>query len=951
MRTLSWISRAFAVSAAIVAAIIVVGGSYFVGFVSEVQRGLNDPESASRQASEKIAAIEQMLGYNGYLKSYRSFRLTGDVSAREQMSQRAMEAARTLDILRKLYSETPAATQTISDIGSVVEEFAHVARISPDLGPAALRGSASMDALESMPQFPQLEATYLTLRTALERLRSQTQSHQMGSIAWALSWSQMLIVCTLALLVCGLLAAAGLLQLGITQPLKSLEQSLNAVSDGHVNQRIWGTDRSDEIGTMARAGEKLRKSLNETETLKALAQKGEVHLRLEGEASVLLEKLASGVTSAAEALMTATAEISETHQAQRQQFEESLQKLGDYGPKFDEIAMTVGKAAKDAFSGASTNLHNSMSKLVTAAEERTGRLEQITGQFEQSGRQLSDAVDLVRVKTGNAVDGITTSITAFKKAADSAQAIQGAFFTACDRISSDASSTAENVRGLASQLNGVVDTVDNRLQQKLHGLDKLEAGIEATLGGIERRAKETTDAIAAAGAALEHRTAQNERRTEQSIDEFEEIVSLFREEQTQRQTPMSHEAFSQIVSQLNDVCLRLQDQLDRGSTTTPYIQALTTALSRKIDLSINSLNAQTEKSTTVLATAAAAIELRSGKSERQIEHSIAEIQQIVDLFRSTTPTRAAEPETSGTPGVEEIVGPLTRQIETLRNDVRELAMRMTEERILMTAEMPASTIPHEHGIASGLPQRSLSDIPIHEILTRLQDLAQEMSTASEENQPQPLPSALEAFAQDLKSISHADDPLENLKQRLPKLERHANDIDSGAREVTPSATALRTELSAITSELRRMTAGAHDKASSGGEDLREASQHLGARAETLFAYLSQTSSEDYPSLQHAPIPVANRTIEQTADDLDTLAQIIARLEQRTSRLSDAAVAANLHTQTNSASPMEQSPASSGNSAQSDHAITVVYASIERLNSIAAALARAGDANSQRKAAM
>ena len=75
-----------------------------------------------------------------------------------------------------------------------------------------------MDALETMPQFPQLESTYLTLRTALERLRSQTQSHQMGSIAWALSWSQMLIVCTLALLVCGLLAAAGLLQLGITQP-------------------------------------------------------------------------------------------------------------------------------------------------------------------------------------------------------------------------------------------------------------------------------------------------------------------------------------------------------------------------------------------------------------------------------------------------------------------------------------------------------------------------------------------------------------------------------------------------------------------------------------------------------------------------------------------------------------------------------------------------------------
>ena len=132
-----------------------------------------------------------------------------------------------------------------------------------------------MEALDSLPNVPQLETTYLTLRTALERLRSQTQSHQMGSIAWILSWSQMLVICALALLAFGLMAAAGLLQLGITQPLKSLARSLTSVGDGHVNQPIWGTDRPDEIGTMARAGEKLRQSLTETESLKALAQKGE----------------------------------------------------------------------------------------------------------------------------------------------------------------------------------------------------------------------------------------------------------------------------------------------------------------------------------------------------------------------------------------------------------------------------------------------------------------------------------------------------------------------------------------------------------------------------------------------------------------------------------------------------------------------------------------------------
>jgi hypothetical protein len=69
VRTLSWISRVFAAGAAVAATALVVGGSYYVGFVGEVQRGLNDPQSASAQAISRISAIEQALGYQGYLRA------------------------------------------------------------------------------------------------------------------------------------------------------------------------------------------------------------------------------------------------------------------------------------------------------------------------------------------------------------------------------------------------------------------------------------------------------------------------------------------------------------------------------------------------------------------------------------------------------------------------------------------------------------------------------------------------------------------------------------------------------------------------------------------------------------------------------------------------------------------------------------------------------------------
>lgn len=927
---------------------MIIGGSYFVGFVSEVQRGLNDPESASRQAVEKIASIEQILGYQGYLKAYRSFRLTGDAAAREQMALRAMDAARGLDALRKLYAETPAATRTLQDLSGVIEEFARVARSAPDLGPA-LRGSASMDALETLPQVPQLEATYLTLRTALERLRSQTQSHQMGSIAWALTWSQMLIICAFAAVVCGLMATAGLLQLGITQPLKSLTGSLDAVGDGRVHQPVWGTDRADEIGAMARAGEKLRKSLTETDTLKALAEKGEVHIRIEGDASVLLGRIVSGVESATEALRSAAAELSESQSTQQRTFEQSAQKFDEFGPRFNELATTVGQVARDVLSGAANDLRTSMSKIVDMADERTSRLSQVAGQFEQNGKQLSEAVDIVKVKTGTAIDGLTNSITAFRKAADGAQSIQGAFFTACDRISSDAAATTDNVRTLAERLNTVVETVDGQLQGKLAALGNLEQGIERTLGAIEGRARETTEAISAAAATMETRTAKTEERTEQSIGDLEDIVKLFRDEHAETLQSFDHEAFTAMVEKLNEVASRLQERLDQGNGTATHIEALTRAFARKIDLSLGNLNTQATQFAEAFNATAAAVENRTAVAEQSVGRSLDDFREVIDIFRNSPATTTTQPaQVSIAPeGLE----PFSRQIEALRSDIRELAMRMTEERILMTAEMPGAALSSENMIRPSVPQRSLADVPEDEILIRLRELANEMSNGDtvEPSQAGSLTDALEAFARSIRPLYTAKDPVAGLRQLVPELARHAQNIDESAREVSHAA-ALRNELNAITAELRSLAQSAQAPEIREGDDLRETALHLGARAESLFSYLNQMHPDDFAPPRQAGTRAATgmtptvdtATLEQTVDDLAKLARIINTLEQRTTDLSDEAVAANLGHQTGAASPTEGPHLSSGR--QGELAIAAVYESIERLNNIAAALARAGDAD-------
>lgn len=812
---------------------LVIGGSYYVGFVGEVQRGLNDPQAASQKVAGKIAEIEQTLGYQGYLGAYRSFRLTGDINARRQLAQRSMEAARALDGLKALFAAAPDAKLAIKDVEAVVEEFARVARSAPETANAALRGSASMEAVDSMPQLPQLESTYLTLRSGLDRLRAQASAYQMGSIAWALTWSQMLIICAFAAIVCGLLVAASLLQIGITQPLKLLARSLGAAGEGRLSHPIWGTDRADEIGDMARAGEKLRKSLTETDALRELAQKGELSIRIEGEASALLQRTVSEVVAsvheATSALQHAAAGLDETRDAQRNALAAQTTTIGNVSAKLEYMVAGFGESAGGAVDSATTSLRLATERFSSVAEARDAQLAAVASQLEDRGKNVSEAFDQVRARTAGAIDNLTGSITAFSRAAESTQAIQSALFSSCDRISSDASSTAENIRTLAGRLEDVVTMAETRLAP------------------TQPPSPATT--------------------TDESQDEITAMLRLFQDNDAQDTSTGHATARDMLVERIASA---LRDRL--------------------------------------------------------------------------TPDEA-----------------LRRQVEAMRSDIRELALRMTEERILMTAEMPAPALAAETPVLSTSPRKTLADVPADEILERLRRLSDEMSAApratpgeagdadddlARQDHAGSLTDNLRAFAMSVRPLAASDDPAAIAQE----FERHADAIEQSASEVAQAA-ALRAELDAITAELRNLAGDLQASAGNPAEHLQEAALDLGARAETLFSYLQQrqaTATDDGTSASSG-VTTGTETMSRATNDLLALARIIGSLEQRTALLSDAAVAANISHQTRNNQPSAEVTDMIATD-DTDEAIAVVYEAVERLNNIAAALARASDASRQRAAA-
>jgi hypothetical protein len=238
--------------------------------------------------------------------------------------------------------------------------------------------------------------------------------------------------------------------------------------------------------------------------------------------------------------------------------------------------------------------------------------------------------------------------------------------------------------------------------------------------------------------------------------------------------------------------------------------------------------------------------------------------------------------------------------------------------------------------------------------------APEMADRSNENHEQDetapsLTENLKAFALSVKPLSGVAGQPAGLRDMAPEFERYAEAIELSAKEVAHAA-ALRTELDAITTELRTLAATLQASPEAKPANMQETALDLGARAETLFTYLNQRQARGKNNLQvEAPAQATSQAtgtgpFSRATQDLLTLARIITSLEERTAMLSDAAVAANISSQTQDAAGPGADSAGAPPAHETEAAIAVVYDAVERLNNIAAALARASDAGRLREAA-
>jgi len=122
------------------------------------------------------------------------------------------------------------------------------------------------------------------LKEAIAAAAEDVNVARSADLTQALAWAQATSVGALSLLSIMLFALAWFLRERLITPLEALRHSITAAAEGAISHPLWGLERKDEIGAIARAADKLRRTAGASDAARVLPR---LHMEL-------IERLAKG---------------------------------------------------------------------------------------------------------------------------------------------------------------------------------------------------------------------------------------------------------------------------------------------------------------------------------------------------------------------------------------------------------------------------------------------------------------------------------------------------------------------------------------------------------------------------------------------------------------------------------------------------------------------------------
>ncbi len=420
--------------------------------LDKAQNQLAAPSLVMNSEIEPLDRLRRILSYGGFLGTATGYASTHD-AARVTDLRNQIKAAR--DGLTHLPEKTSAETRR--DLNVILDMYGHVLEKAE---------KSSTDPATSFTE-ADLQPLYAALPILETRIANAESVARVGAQGDVQLWSMLLTLTSwCSLVIAAALAAAIYLTLHKRNgaPMRALAQSVRNMARGDMRTPIWGMERTDTVGELARAVDLARYQFSQLPDMSLISDQGPVRMRFEGSTRSLFDALMQVLTRDSDQIKTLASGLAESIAKQQEaigristRVESVLRDILERGQDgHQQLKKAIGEmvGSADNLRNAHAHAADQITRLVPYLQERAqgmAEITQITGK--QATQALQSLIATERGLNANAAE----SQEAAHKLSSIANDLSERLFAAVNLMQASGKILSETTETTQSRLNEAVN--------------------------------------------------------------------------------------------------------------------------------------------------------------------------------------------------------------------------------------------------------------------------------------------------------------------------------------------------------------------------------------------------------------------------------------------------------------------------------------------------------------
>lgn len=418
---------------------------------------------------------------------------------------------------------------------------------------------------------------------------------------------QLISICASGLVVFSLLCFLAF-RFGLLLPLRKLERSSRELLENDLNGHIWGLDRSDAFGSLARSIANIRKGTVNLADMVVETETGAQHVRFEGRSAAVftaliadLQKTVENLTQHSQTLATVSKdgqesilELGDLTSRQTRTLEDAISSVNAHindarshiKETISEANTSISATIADANKNLSTTIADAGSQINATANEWgeklstlfhqnnqiQGHAKQMVDQFSKDMHSLNQIAGATGARVAQTLQLLSASDRDIKTAAKQSLEASTTFSNQAKDLTEKLQSATNLLRASGKVMQETTETARTRLNEAINSVSNHDQAIRAFLGDTE----EKTDRIT----SLLEDVSRSAVQASETMNTFDGRMALFEEKSASafRRIDESGESIGKASSQLNEAHELMKGSLDNMNGHTEMLARILTSI-------------------------------------------------------------------------------------------------------------------------------------------------------------------------------------------------------------------------------------------------------------------------------------------------------------------------------------------------------------------------------------